>query len=263
MKGEGIENKAEVKNKEVWLCLVDAIRSRELRLLHLLSTTYVPPLRIYTGARPVFATPAVACIVLCYDARHLTTAEGALANRDSVLKYSGTSGRKTTRAAADHARYLSQSTRRESKHPSNSLFPLALSVLCLPPLDLEINWLYHTSLPESHPLFREALAKPDALDESDLHRWKAEPPFEEDNDASDPDSDCLPSIHPISCRCSPRPGVTALREELETLLLGWERVKALNIYHEHHDSREFAMCRHYLQWQARTIYHLYHLKFLD
>ncbi|KAJ6533960.1 hypothetical protein DFH09DRAFT_1092126 [Mycena vulgaris] len=219
-------------------------------------------------------------------AKHLTTAERALANRDSVLKYSGTSGRKTTRAAADHARYLSQSTRRELKHPSSSLFPLALSVLCLPPLDLEINWLYHTSLPESHPLFREALAKPDALDESDLHRWKAEPPFEEDNDASDPDSDAyhrftqslVDVLHGVRLREQNEldvqrradfnvngmtAGVTALREELETLLLSWERVKALNIYHEHHDSREFAMCRHYLQWQARTIYHLYHLKFLD
>ncbi|KAJ6552138.1 hypothetical protein DFH09DRAFT_1086257 [Mycena vulgaris] len=235
MKGEGIENKAEVKNKEVWLCLVDAIRSRERASCALLSTTYVPPLRIYTGARPVFATPAVACIVLCYDARHFYSYHHHLnglscqapqqlpsvlwQNRDSVLKYSGTSGRKPLGQQQTMPATPLRAPAENRNTPSSSLFPLALS---------------------------------------------QEPPFEEDNDASDPDSEAYHRFTQSLVDVPPRreiteqneldvqrradfnvngmtAGVTALCEELETLLLSWERVKALNIYHEHHDSREFAI----------------------
>ncbi|KAJ7660630.1 hypothetical protein B0H17DRAFT_1144882 [Mycena rosella] len=45
-------------------------------------------------------------------------------------------------------------------------------------------------LPKNHPLFCEALTKADdALDESDLGRWKAEPLFFEDDNTSAPHSD--------------------------------------------------------------------------
>jgi hypothetical protein len=53
-----------------------------------------------------------------------------------------------------------------------------------------------------------------------------------------------------------------LREEVAALLLGWKRVKSLGIYNEVHHPREYAMLQHYIQWQARTIYHLYYLGFL-
>jgi hypothetical protein len=35
-----------------------------------------------------------------------------------------------------------------------------------------------------------------------------------------------------------------------------------DLYHPFHQSREHLMLQHYIQWQACTIYHLYHLEFL-
>ncbi|KAJ7490763.1 hypothetical protein FB451DRAFT_1166091 [Mycena latifolia] len=58
-------------------------------------------------------------------------------------------------------------------------------------------------------------------------------------------------------------GMAALCEEVVYLLSSWERVKVLDIYDQYHHSREYVMHQHYLQWQARTVYHLYHLKFLN
>jgi hypothetical protein len=47
---------------------------------------------------------------------------------------------------------------------------------------------------------------------------------------------------------------------LESLEQGQEHHK--DLYHPFHQSREHLMLQHYIQWQARTIYHLYHLEFL-
>ncbi|KAJ7083069.1 hypothetical protein B0H15DRAFT_802880 [Mycena belliarum] len=140
-------------------------------------------------------------------------------------------------------------------------------------------------LPEANSLFREALTKPGALDESDLHRWKVEPPFVEDEDTTDPFSErylrfnqsLAYVLHGVRLREQNEQdterrlqfsgdGSEAAKfkvcQEIDELLSGWRRVKALSIYHPFHHSREYTMQQHYLQWLARTIYHLYHLKFL-
>jgi hypothetical protein len=57
-----------------------------------------------------------------------------------------------------------------------------------------------------------------------------------------------------------------LREEVRGLLHRWETVTRLSreqFYHPYHDSREYAMLFHYRQWLARTIFSLYHLKFMQ
>ncbi|KAJ7706757.1 hypothetical protein B0H17DRAFT_1125595 [Mycena rosella] len=219
-------------------------------------------------------------------AKHLTSAEQASANRERVQKYSSTPSGKAARALARRTRYISHTTRKESKHPRDIPLPFPTSILGLPPLGIEIEQMYTIPLPEAHHFFRDALTKPGSLEESDLHRWKAEPPFFEDEDMTDPYStnylrftDSLASVlHGVRLReqnkrdierrvefyRDGRPAaLVRLRTEVADLLSGWERVKALDIYHEYHNSREHTMHQHYLQWQARTIYHLYHLKFLD
>jgi hypothetical protein len=56
-----------------------------------------------------------------------------------------------------------------------------------------------------------------------------------------------------------------LREEVIELLKGWERVqeRGKDLYHPFHQSREHLMLQHFMQWQARTIYHLFHLRFMS
>ncbi|KAJ7652997.1 hypothetical protein B0H17DRAFT_1147188 [Mycena rosella] len=226
-------------------------------------------------------------IKMGHRAKHLTNAERQSAKQEGVHKGSSTPSAKLTRATLDHARYLSRRTRKEANHPSieSSLQPAKL--LALLPLDSEIEHLASVPLPDSHPLFREALRKADALDESDLGRWKVEPPFFEDDDASDPYShqylhftQSLASVlHGVRLRkqnerdverrtyfkmSGKEAAVRVLRAEVADLLTGWERVKAIcTYYNAYHNSRECSMYQHFIQWQARTIYHLYHMKFLE
>lgn len=192
---------------------------------------------------------------------------------------------KLLRASADHARYLSDNTRKLLKHYQKGSGLSLVSNIGLPPLPIEIEQMCSIPLPEDHPLFREALTKPDALNLSDLPRWKAEPPFVEDDNMSDLHSAgyhrytvALASVlHGYKLReqnqrdvqrraefdrVGKLTGMAALRAEVVELLSAWERVKVLGVYHEYHNPREYTMLQHYHQWQARTIYHLYHAQFL-
>ncbi|KAK7014190.1 hypothetical protein R3P38DRAFT_3205774 [Favolaschia claudopus] len=144
-------------------------------------------------------------------------------------------------------------------------------------------------LPLDSPLFAQALRSADALDESDLGRWKAEPPFEEDEDRMDPHSEgylrftksLSAVLHGVRLR-EQRLRDTSLQEEVVRkglqailrsiqvevgeLLLCWGRVESLlgaQRYHPFHQSREFAMLEHYLQWLARSICHFCYLEFLQ
>jgi hypothetical protein len=56
-----------------------------------------------------------------------------------------------------------------------------------------------------------------------------------------------------------------LREEVIELLKSWERVQehGKNLYHPFHQSREHLMLQHFMQWQARTVHHLFHLRFMS
>ncbi|KAJ7684054.1 hypothetical protein B0H17DRAFT_1137444 [Mycena rosella] len=180
-------------------------------------------------------------------AKHLTNVERQSAKREGVHKGSSTPSAKLARATLDHARYLSRSTQKEANHPSieSSLQPAKL--LGLPPLDSEIEHLASVPLPDNHPLFREALRKANALDESDLGRWKVEPLFFEDDDTSNPYSDQYPHftqslasvLHGVRLReqnewdvechtyfkmSGKETAVRVLRAKVADLLAGWERV---------------------------------------
>ncbi|KAJ7142116.1 hypothetical protein C8R43DRAFT_1131103 [Mycena crocata] len=231
--------------------------------------------------------------------KYFTSAERASAHHNSDVRYSQTPryvssvriqvsrrcdggllrSAKTVRAVTQRSRYLSEATRKHGLHAPKSIPGLA-------PLPSFIHALCAEPLPEHEPLFQQALASADALDESDLPRWKTEPPFVEDDDNDDPHSDnytrftkSLASVlHGVrmreqnvrdALRCAAfkaegwRAGIDALRMEVVQLLSDWTRVVDLDVYHRYHHPREWEMHRHYIQWQARTIYHLYHLKFLD
>lgn len=149
--------------------------------------------------------------------------------------------------------------------------------------------LYRQALPLDEPLFKEALRSPDALDESDLARWKEEPPFVEDEDMTDPYSPAYLSftkslvvvLHGVRLREQNAQDIQLreaertkgrevvmheLQQEVTTMWSRWERVEILlgeGKYHPYHQSRESTMLEHYVQWLARTIFHLTYLKFLE
>ncbi|KAJ7745192.1 hypothetical protein DFH07DRAFT_776804 [Mycena maculata] len=230
-------------------------------------------------------------------AKHLTGDTKRAANQLSVTKYRQTSPAKTMLAAQRaslHRRKGAQasstsavtttepSQRRrkalqELPSPPSSLPP---HIPCLPPLSAAIDEHAQLPLPDNEPLFREALFRPGALDLSDIGRWKREPPFEEDDDAMDPNSAAYLSftrslafvLHGMRLREQNERNVQrrmefeegnwdGLRDEVGALLEGWERALQVK-YDPYHASREYTMLQHWLQWQARTIYHIYHLKFL-
>ncbi|KAK6992440.1 hypothetical protein R3P38DRAFT_3225835 [Favolaschia claudopus] len=145
--------------------------------------------------------------------------------------------------------------------------------------------MYHLPLPTHSELFAEALRSPDTVDESDLARWKNEPPFEEDEDSSDPDSaaylrftnSLVDVLHGVRLREQNRRDAE-LREEIQSngrehlfrrlqqdvlkKRAAWCRVEEIErtgIYHPSHQPREFAMLKHYIQWLGRSICHLYYL----
>ncbi|KAK7027619.1 hypothetical protein R3P38DRAFT_2526712, partial [Favolaschia claudopus] len=183
--------------------------------------------------------------------------------------------------------------RKQRKGPESSLVNSSLnetSQMPLLPLPTdEMIKLYNEPLPTDSRLFADALRSPDVLDESDLGRWKKEPPFEEDEDTTDPYSDgylrftksLVDVLHGVRLREQRehdaelreemlgrgRDGVLQrLRKRIFKLLEMWERVQKLlgeGLYHPFHQSREHTMLYHFVQWLGRTICHLYYHKFLD
>jgi hypothetical protein len=127
------------------------------------------------------------------------------------------------------------------------------------------------------------------LDESALSIWKAEPPFAEEEDSTDPYSagylawtrSLVSVMHGVRLREQNtrdaqrkadflengwETGMEKVREEVLGLLKRWEIVTKLlheQFYHPYHDSREYAMLIHSRQWLARSIFSLYHLKFIQ
>ncbi|KAJ7243828.1 hypothetical protein B0H12DRAFT_1236310 [Mycena haematopus] len=217
-------------------------------------------------------------------ALYLTLDQKASANRKDRQKYSHSPRGKATKAR------LRQPThrRKQAKYLPESTPECPSSIPGLPPPSTEIEELYNKPLPENEPLFGEALRSADALDESDLMRWKTEPPFVEDDDTTDPYSagyikythSLTHVLHGVRLREQnaedlrwrsrfAEDGCEAalhdLKEEVHHLLERWERMKDLSTrrpYHPFHASREHAMFQLYIQWLARTIFHKYHLKFL-
>ncbi|KAJ7152201.1 hypothetical protein C8R43DRAFT_1127279 [Mycena crocata] len=212
-------------------------------------------------------------------AKHLSIEAKAKAARGYDLKYSQKQSSKIIRATARRARHLAKTTRHESSRPLRC-------IPGLPPLPALVQSMYNEPLPENHAFFRQALEKAGSLDESDLARWKKEPPFVEDEDERNPHSEDYTSfttslmavLHGVRLREQNEEdtirrtnfkvngwmaSIEILRREVGELLVDWARVVDLDIYHGHHQPREWLMHRHYIQWLARRIYRLYYLKFLD
>ncbi|KAJ7660338.1 hypothetical protein DFH06DRAFT_1326466 [Mycena polygramma] len=212
-------------------------------------------------------------------AKYLTAASKTAAQRKNESNYSQTESAKLVRATGRRAQHLSSTGR------TDFLCPLRC-IPHLPRLPREIHHLYHLPLPVTEALYQDALAGASYLDLSDISRWMLPPPFVEDDDQTDPYSQdyhtftrnlgfVLDGVRMRSQNSAdrqrridfdPANGRTtcmeALRVEVQQLLRDFEQLD-LNIYHEYHASREHAMLQNYAQWQARTIYHLYYLKFLD
>ncbi|KAK7055733.1 hypothetical protein R3P38DRAFT_3170405 [Favolaschia claudopus] len=208
-------------------------------------------------------------------AKYLSLEEKALAQREHDLNYSRSVHGKPMRSA-----YREYAHRRKQRK-----IPQATPLLPSPtPRQLR---LYLSPLPTHSPLFAEALRSPDALDESDLARWKKEPPFEKDDDPTDPHSSqylkftrsLIEVLHGVRLREENQRDAQLRKElqgggrkhvllQLEEEVLEkcgvWRRVEELEkggFYHPDHQSREFAMLEHYLQWLGRSICYLYYLKF--
>ncbi|KAJ7881223.1 hypothetical protein B0H13DRAFT_2345210 [Mycena leptocephala] len=160
---------------------------------------------------------------------------------------------------------------------------------CAPHAHRKDAGLYDQALPHGAQLFEDALRSPDALDESELMRWKEEPPFVQDDDTTDPYSPAYLAftkslaevLHGVRLReqnvrdielreavCTKGRGfvMRTLQPEISEMWIRWERTKGMlgeRKYHPYHQSREHTMLEHYLQWLARTICHLSALKFLE
>ncbi|KAJ7803070.1 hypothetical protein B0H14DRAFT_3487814 [Mycena olivaceomarginata] len=183
------------------------------------------------------------------------------------------------RAASHRAHYVNRTSGLEYERPRRS-------IPYLPPLPHEIHRLQQKRLPESAVLYQDALGGDDiVLSNEGLPRWMAKPPFAMDEDETDPYSadyrfwtECLEAIiHGYRMRLQLEDDrqrrldltakgwsvfMDALREEVFELLRNWEMVN-IRMYHAYHASRQYRMHKLYLWWQARTIYHLYYLRFLE
>ncbi|KAJ7769732.1 hypothetical protein B0H14DRAFT_2632698 [Mycena olivaceomarginata] len=112
-------------------------------------------------------------------ARHLTADAKASARRQSDLLYS----------QSPHGKLVRATSRRLKQRRKVAQTPLKTSlnhIPGLPPLSSELVALNELPLPESNPLFQAALTAASWIDVSDIGRWKKQPPFEEDDDRTDP-----------------------------------------------------------------------------
>jgi hypothetical protein len=148
------------------------------------------------------------------------------------------------------------------------------------PTDLVIQ--AQLPLPESAPLFQEALRGSDGLDESDLYIWKDGPPYATNGKSTSTASEVYYTERLVEVMHGVR-----LREQHEedaarrdhfmqadrTLALGcitgqvtrivedWTRMREF-VEDYNAGFREMTMAELYLQWQARSAHHLNHLLFL-
>jgi len=138
-------------------------------------------------------------------------------------------------------------------------------------------------LPETTDLFQRALASSDDLDESDLWRWKDGPPYVVDPGSTSTVSELyyterlVEVMHGIWSREQHKDNearrkqflqtghiaaLESLHTEVVAMLDEWEVLTHFLKYYSA-GAREMTMAEVYVQWQARKIYHLYHLHFME
>ncbi|KAJ7878777.1 hypothetical protein B0H14DRAFT_3435380 [Mycena olivaceomarginata] len=168
------------------------------------------------------------------------------------------------------------------------------SPLRLPLLSEDIEYLGTTMLPGTGHLYQEALSGAVGPDFADIERWRTQPPFAHYYNESLSDTS-LPWWPDLSFqyylytrslrsvlngvrmreqrtrnverrlefeRIGSEAALGALRVEVLGLLDDFKQVKAID-YHPYIWAWEYAMWENYITWQARTICHLYYLKFLE
>src|ERR1700733_10307696 len=137
-------------------------------------------------------------------------------------------------------------------------------------------------LPESTFLFQEAPISPDNLDESDLWRWEGGPPYVVESKSTSTPSELhyterlIEVVHGVRLREQRKADMVRRNEflkknravaleglsvEITAMLEDWN-ILILFMQDYAAGARELTMAHIYLQWQARTIYHMYNLLFL-
>ncbi|KAJ7827069.1 hypothetical protein B0H13DRAFT_1917871 [Mycena leptocephala] len=115
-------------------------------------------------------------------AKHLSLAQQASASRENSLKYIQSPKGRIARAASRRP-----AQRRKVRPASLGTLPdLPVLPTPIPIPTARMLELYDQALLHGARLFEDVLRSPDALDESDLMRWKEDPPFVEDDDTADP-----------------------------------------------------------------------------
>ncbi|KAJ7825176.1 hypothetical protein B0H13DRAFT_2375078 [Mycena leptocephala] len=115
-------------------------------------------------------------------AKHLSLAQQASASRENSLKYIQSPNIEVELPVQPPA--VLHSDAKLDQH----LWAPSLTSLSSPPIPIptaRMLELYDQALPMARDCSK-TLRSPDALDESDLMRWKEDPPFVEDDDTADP-----------------------------------------------------------------------------
>ncbi|KAJ7829994.1 hypothetical protein B0H14DRAFT_2593629 [Mycena olivaceomarginata] len=243
-------------------------------------TPYHPKGRLGLVATLTRTTP----IFMGRRAKHLTQAAKACARREIDRKYSQSESAKTIRAASKRALYIHNIGRHNHPRPLHC-------IPHLPALPYQIHNLYHAPLPKSEILYQDFLAgDPDFLSHNqivnladNLQRWMEKPPFgrtpmrlthtfewtwtrltptiiDGTRMRQQKEDDRRRRVDLTQMGWSAF--IDALRVEVMQLLADWEALD-IEMYDSYHASRPYEMHQNYLHWQARTIYHLYYLQFLE
>lgn len=189
------------------------------------------------------------------------------------LPYSGKSVRKASRQ---------EHYRREHGRQGSSTSRPRPTTLRLPPLSARLVDMATRSLPCGSRLFQRALNDPESIDDSELKFWNTGPPYAFHDVAEHEGAEhsrmerLVEVMHGWRLRLQ-RDADVKHQEEFEMdgqgVMLRWEAgiIDMLEDYkttrqilREHSDSvqeRRMAMVFH--QWQAREIFHLYNLEFLQ
>ncbi|KAJ7339965.1 hypothetical protein DFH08DRAFT_812337 [Mycena albidolilacea] len=218
--------------------------------------------------------------------KHFTAADRNAADTEARRRYNDSMRGKDAIAAR---KAVAGNRRKGAKTTTTTPSPLRL-----PPLSEDIERLGATALPGTCHLYQAALSGAVGPDFADIERWRTQPPFahyynEPPSNASLPwwpDSSFQYYLHTRSLRSvldgvrmreqrtrdverrlefkriGSEAALGALRAEVLGLLDDFKQVKAVD-YHPYIWAREYAMWENYIAWQARTICHLYYLKFLE
>lgn len=204
---------------------------------------------------------------------------GAFKFQSSLYNFNRLKSGREVRLASRRATYWREHGRRGPLASSSAQPSILLGVPSLPP---ELTALALRPLPESAHLFQEALRGPDRVDESDLGVWKNGPPYTINcaETASAPElyftERLVEVVHGVRLReqremdevrrlefsqGNLERALGHLAVQVTDMVVQWNRWKLfLDDYSA--GPREMTMAQLYLQWHARTTYHLYNLLFL-